>query len=167
MDIDEKQLEVARENAKKRQLSNVTFIKGNVYELPFKDSTFDAVLAHTLLIHLNDQLGVLKIFHRLLKRGGVVGISDDDWGTHIESPETSFTGKSIKLMAKVIKHNGGNPYYSRHLRSLMIKAGFTRNEGHAIASEYYGTLKETQRIVSVVNRILSDPDYGNGLGYTG
>lgn len=81
IDVDEGQLEVARANAKERGLTNVSFEQANVYALRFADSSFDAVLAHTILVHLDDPLRALREFKRLLKPGGVVGISDDDLDT--------------------------------------------------------------------------------------
>lgn len=159
VDMDERQLEIGRQKAEERGITNITFEKADVYALPYAKESFDAILAHTLLIHLNDQIRVLKIFHSLLKPSGVVGISDDDWGTSIDSPMSPFSGKNIELMAKVIQYHGGNPFYSRHLRSLLIEAGFDKNEGYALAPEFYGTLTETRRVASVVNDILSSPDF--------
>jgi ubiquinone/menaquinone biosynthesis C-methylase UbiE len=77
LDTDSEQLEIARSQAQKRGLTNVNFEIANVYELPFADASFDAVLAHTLLIHLNDPLKALKEMRRILKPGGIVAISDD------------------------------------------------------------------------------------------
>lgn len=159
VDMDERQLEIGRQNAEKRGIKNVVFEKADVYALPYAKESFDAILAHTLLIHLSDHIRVLKVFHSLLKPSGVVGISDDDWGTSIDSPMSPVSGKNIELMAKVIQYHGGNPFYSRHLRSHLIEAGFEKNEGYALAPEFYGTLTETRRIVSVVNNILSSPEF--------
>lgn len=33
-----------------------------------------------------------------------------------------------------MRHNGGDPFYSRHLRALLLQAGFARTEGHALAA---------------------------------
>jgi len=74
-------------------------------------------------MHLPDHASILKTFYGLLKPGGFVGISDDDWGTAVQTPESVYSGKGIELMAKVIKYNGGDPYYSRNLRSLLTEAG--------------------------------------------
>lgn len=159
VDMDERQLKIGRQMAKERGITNVTFETANVYELPFSPESFDAIIAHTLLIHLNDQVKALKEFYRLLKPGGIVGISDDDWGTAVQSPESPLSGRNLELMAKYIEHNGGNPFYSRHLRSYMTQAGFKKNEGYALAPEHYGNLDETRRIVSVANGILQSSDF--------
>jgi SAM-dependent methyltransferase len=161
IDIDESQLEIARANAIERGLTNVSFEQGDVYALRFDDGFFDAVLAHTLLIHLNDQLRALRVFHRLLKPGGVVGISDDDWDTFIFSPENPFILKFIQLLEKVMQHNGGNPFYSRHLRGLLLEAGFKKTEGYAVAADHYGRLEETRRAAAVMSGVLHSPDWAS------
>ena len=158
VDKDESQLEVARANAKERVLTNVSFEQGDVYTLRFADRSFDAILAHTLLFHLEDQLRALREFRRLLRPGGVVGVSDDDWATWTASPEDPFLRKSISLFTQVIQHNGGNPFYSRHLRGLMLEAGFKRTEGFAIAADFRGRLEETRGGADILGGIFRSPD---------
>jgi len=161
IDIDRSQLEIARANAKERELTNVSFEQGDVYSLRFDDGSFDAVLAHTLLIHLDDPLRALRVFHRLLKPGGVVGVSDDDWDTIVFSPENPFIPKFIKLILQVMQYNGGNPFYSRHLRGLLLEAGFKKTVGYAVAADHYGWLEETQRAAAVICGVVQSPDFAN------
>lgn len=158
IDMDESQLEVARTNAKKRGLTNVSFEQGDVNALRFADNSFDAVLAHTLLIHLDDQLRALREFKRLLKPGGVVGISDDDLDTITFSPENPFFRKFVNLMIQMMQYNGSDPFYSRHLRSLLLEAGFSKTEGHAVAADHYGRLEETRRVATIIEGIFRSPD---------
>lgn len=51
-------------------------------------------------------------------------------------------------------HNGGDPFYSRHLRSLLLEAGFSKTEGHAVAADHYGRLEETRRLATVLEDIF-------------
>jgi len=161
LDMDETQLEIARQSAKERGLSNVTFEQGNVYQLRFAEETFDAVLAHTLLYHLNNQLKALKEFRRVLKPGGIVAISDDDLDTITVSPDDPIAHKLIGIMKNTVLFNGGNPFYSRHQRRLLLEAGFARTEGFAVAAEHYGRLEETRRMANIIRRLLNDPVLGN------
>ena len=158
IDMDESQLAIARQGAIERRLANVSFRQGNVYALPFEAATFEAVLAHTLLIHLSDPLRALREIRRVLKPGGVAGISDDDWRTMTYSPDHPLMEKIISLWTRVIQHNGGNPHYARHLRSLLLQAGFAKTEGHAVAADYYGTLEETRRLATIQTRFFRNPD---------
>lgn len=157
IDMDEKQLQIARTNAEKRRLTNVSFEPGNIYQLRFDTSSFDAALAHTLLYHLSDPLGAIKELRRVLKPSGIVAISDDDMDTMTFSPDHPIPQKLVDLMKRVIIFNGGSPFYSRNLRSLLLQAGFKRTEGFAVAADYYGKLEETRRMAYVMSQQLSDP----------
>jgi len=161
IDLDESQLQIARASAQQRGLHNVSFEAGNAYALRFADASFDAVLAHTLLYHLNDQVRALREFHRVLKPGGVVGISDDDLATVAFSPDLPFWHRAIELWTRVMRHNGGNPFYSRHVRGYLRKAGFEKTAGFAVAADYYGTLQETRRWAAFVNGVYRSPDFAD------
>ncbi|MGI0090067.1 MAG: class I SAM-dependent methyltransferase [Nitrososphaerales archaeon] len=160
IDLDDEQLDFARSEAVKRGVKNVRFEQAGVYRLPFPDSAFDAVLAHTLLMHLNDPPKALREMRRVLKKpGGVIGVFDDDFGSFFFSPPTPLLEKATKMLIQIIEMNGGSPFYSRNLRHLLLESGFTKTEGHAVAAEYYGTLEETKRFadafVEVVRRQLA------------
>lgn len=159
IDLDESQLEVACANAHERGLTNISFEQGNAYTLRFADNSFDAVLAHTLLYHLSNQVRALREFHRVLKAGGVAGIADDDLGTVTFSPDLPFLHREIELWTQVMRHNGGNPFYSRHLRGLMLEAGFEKTVGVAVAADHYGTLDETRRFASILGGVFQSPDF--------
>jgi ubiquinone/menaquinone biosynthesis C-methylase UbiE len=158
IEVDEGQLAVARQRAVERGLANVSFQQGNVYALTFEEGTFDAVLAHTLLMHLSDPLRALQEIRRVLTPGGLAGISDDDWQTFTYSPQHPLMEKIVNLWIQVMRHNGGNPHYSRHLRGLMLQAGFVRTEGHAVAADYYGNLQETRRLAGIHTRMFRNAD---------
>lgn len=159
VDLDENQLAIARAAASTRNLANTRFRVASVYELPFADASFDVVLAHTVLFHLSDQLRALKELRRVLAPGGIVAISDDDWATWVVSPEDSPVRRVMaELGPELIIASGGNPFYSRHLRRLLLEAGFARTEGFAVAAEYYGRLEETRRLANVIIRQLQNPD---------
>lgn len=158
IDVDESQLAIARQRALERGLANVSFQQGNVYALAFEDASFEAVLAHTLLLHLSDPVRALREIRRVLKPGGLAGISDDDWRTFTYAPDHPCMEKIAKLWTQVMRHNGGNPYYSRQLRALLLQAGFARTEGHAVAADYYGNLEETRRLARIQTRMFRNPD---------
>ncbi len=166
IDLDNEQLNFARSEAVRHGVKNVRFKQASVYQLPFPDSTFDAVLAHTLLMHVNDPPKALKEMRRVLKKpGGVIGVFDDDFGSFFFSPPTPLLEKATKLLIKIIEQNGGSPFYSRNLRHLLLESGFKKTEGHAVAAEYYGTLEETRRFadayVGVIRRQLSKTVIGD------
>lgn len=73
IDINDEYVEKAKklvENTKKASVK-----KGSIYELPFKDKTFDAVVCSEILEHLDDEETALKEIHRVLKPGGIFLVS--------------------------------------------------------------------------------------------
>ena len=66
IDISKKAINQARKNS-----SGVKFSQGNVYKLPFRDKSFDAVLMFDLLEHLDDPPKSLLEIRRVLKPGGI------------------------------------------------------------------------------------------------
>jgi SAM-dependent methyltransferase len=157
VDLDAGQLAVARAEAERRGLTNIRFEVGNIYDLPFPDATFDAVLAHTLLFHLSDPLRALRVLRRMLKPGGVACVSDDDWSTRVFSPAEPLMQRLWEIITRLWEYNGASPFYARHLRGLMLEAGFARSEGHAIAADHYGTSAETRHFADFTGSLLGNP----------
>jgi ubiquinone/menaquinone biosynthesis C-methylase UbiE len=159
VDRDAGQLELGRAAAVARELGNVRFEVGTVYELPFAAASFDAALAHTLLFHLCEPLRALQELRRVLVPGGLAAVSDDDWSTWVVVPEDSAMHWMMRTFApREVAANGGNPFYVRNLRRLLLDAGFARAEGLALAPEYYGTLEETRGYAAMCERILRTPE---------
>jgi hypothetical protein len=65
-------------------------------------------------------------------------VSDDDLGTVVISPDRPELRVAPRLFECAVAREGGNARYSRHLRTLMLEAGFARTQGVAHAPEVYG-----------------------------
>ena len=48
----------------------MTFLKGDVYNLPFEDGTFDVVHTHQAVAHFHDHVKAIKELIRVTKKGG-------------------------------------------------------------------------------------------------
>ncbi|HSH41309.1 MAG TPA: methyltransferase domain-containing protein [Arenicellales bacterium] len=57
------------------------FQAGDTRKLSLPGSGFDAVIAHTLISHVDDPVAVLKEAARLVKPGGLIGIFDGDYAS--------------------------------------------------------------------------------------
>lgn len=132
IDLNTAQSDEGRALARERGL-DIEFRSGDVYNLDFPDGSFDAVFAHTILQHLRDPVKALREIRRVLKPGGIVGVRDEDWRTVLLEPSNPLLERALELLFRIWQHNGGNPFYPRHLRRLMLEAGFGRAVGSASA----------------------------------
>lgn len=71
----------ARLAAEEGIADRVEFRPGDSKSLEFGDGTFDAVVAHTLLSHVDDPLVALREAARVLGPGGMIGIFDGDYAS--------------------------------------------------------------------------------------
>ena len=161
IDLQPAQIERARALAAERGVANVRFEVGSVYALPMPDAAFDAVFAHTLLLHLRDPLRALREMRRVLGPGGVVGIADDDRGTFLLDPERPLITAMHRLFRTAIRHQGGNPCFGRQARRMLLEAGFAR----PIASPTFvpggaqGTLEDTRQFAAWLVDQLRQPAF--------
>jgi SAM-dependent methyltransferase len=144
IDVDPGQIEVARASAAERGIDNIEFLTASVYEAPFEDATFDVVYANAVLLYLREPVRALAEMRRVLRPGGVAAASDDDLGTVVITPERPELELAPRLFECAVAHEGGNARYSRHLRTLMLEAGFARTQGVAHAPEVYGDAESTR-----------------------
>ena len=61
--------------------SQLEFRAGDSRRLELADGDFDAVVAHTLLSHVDEPLSVLREAARLVRPGGMIGIFDGDYAS--------------------------------------------------------------------------------------
>lgn len=115
----------ARDHAHALNAVNVAFVVGSVYDLPFPDGVFDAAFAHQLLQHLADPVAALIETRRVLRRGGILGVRDADYGTMTHYPHDPRLDRWLEIYHAVTRHNGGEPDAGRRLPAWLRAAGFT------------------------------------------
>jgi SAM-dependent methyltransferase len=59
--------------------ARVRFELADTRSLALPDNSFDAIVAHTLLSHVEDPVAILSSARRLLRPGGVIAVFDVDW----------------------------------------------------------------------------------------
>lgn len=69
-------LALAREEAARRGLANVTFASGDAEELPYADESFDVVACRAAFHHFPRPERVLSEMRRIVRRGGRVVVAD-------------------------------------------------------------------------------------------
>ena len=132
IDREPSQVEAARVWAAEKNVGNVRFETGSIYEIPYPDASFEAVFAFTVLEHLREPQRAMREMLRVLKPGGVAGLNDPDYASQLQAPTSPGLQELNRLMLAFSEANA-SPYYARHQRHYLLEAGFARSEGYVFA----------------------------------
>jgi ubiquinone/menaquinone biosynthesis C-methylase UbiE len=132
VDLQQSMVERAQALAAERRIANVRFERGDAYELPFADGSFDAGLEHHVLMHLADPIRGLREVRRVLRPGGVLALRDPDVATTVQWPMTPELERFIELRMRAFALQGTDGRVGRKHRQLLLEAGFERAETRAV-----------------------------------
>ena len=76
IDMTPEMIENAREGASALDLSNVTFVEGEIEAFPFEDESFDVVISNGVIDLLPDKEVVFASIYRVLRPGGRIQFAD-------------------------------------------------------------------------------------------
>jgi SAM-dependent methyltransferase len=123
-EIEASQVNLARENAAKHQVSNVRFEVANIYELHFEDASFDAVFISAVMGNLQEPVRGLREAYRVLKHGGVIGVKEFDHGGDIVYPLEPALEKYGALYKRLRHEYGHDAESGRKTGAQLLDAGF-------------------------------------------
>jgi ubiquinone/menaquinone biosynthesis C-methylase UbiE len=121
VDREASQIELARAAT---EGAAVAFAVASIYELPFADASFDAVLSHAVFEHLARPADALSELRRVLRPGGVVGVCSSDWGGARIDPRNDDVELALRCHLRLRRQAGGDPYAGDRLPAQVAAAGF-------------------------------------------
>ncbi|HWQ20479.1 MAG TPA: methyltransferase domain-containing protein [Methanotrichaceae archaeon] len=124
IDISEDSLAKAQESSRARGLTNVSFQRADIFNLPFPESSFDHVFVCFVLEHLADPVKALGKLKGVLKPGGSITVIEGDHGSACFHPESSHARSAIQCLVDLQVRAGGDPLIGRRLYPLLRQVGF-------------------------------------------
>ncbi|HLZ95862.1 MAG TPA: arsenite methyltransferase [Candidatus Dormibacteraeota bacterium] len=76
VDMTDEMLELANGNKKKSGLTNATFLKGTIENVPLPDASIDVVISNCVINLAEDKGAVIKEAFRVLRPGGLFAVAD-------------------------------------------------------------------------------------------
>jgi ubiquinone/menaquinone biosynthesis C-methylase UbiE len=132
----------ARALANEKGVTNIHFVEGDANALDYPDGTFDVVVCHQVLQHVQDPVGMLKEMKRVAKVGGIVAARESDYGSFVWYPDVDGMEDWRSLYRKVAMANGGEPNAGRMVHAWARKAGFLVGDIKSSSSTWCYSTKE-------------------------
>jgi len=94
------------------RLTNVTFHRADIFDLPFARLSFDHVFVCFVLEHLDRPLEALTALRGLLRPGGTITVIEGDHGSTYFHPDSDFARKAISCQVALQARTGGDATYA-------------------------------------------------------
>jgi ubiquinone/menaquinone biosynthesis C-methylase UbiE len=116
LDMTDEMLALAEENRKKAGASNVTFLKGEIENIPLPDASVDVIISNCVINLSGDKRQVLREAFRVLKPGGRFAVSD----VVVRGDTPEAVRRSMELWVGCV----AGALEDEEYRTLLAEAGF-------------------------------------------
>jgi ubiquinone/menaquinone biosynthesis C-methylase UbiE len=97
IDASEDQINIAKENARAQNLTNVEFYSYSVYDIEKINASFDIVYSRFLLVHIEQPLLALKLMYSIVKSKGVLACDEQCLFAALTYPDSNAFTQSKNL----------------------------------------------------------------------
>jgi len=125
VDLSEDSISEAQKLIKALNINNVEFRQADIYNLPYKDETFDNVIICFVLEHLHNPKQALNELKRVLKNGGKIIAIEGDHGSAFFYPDSKYAHSAIDCLIQLQRQSGGNSNIGRELYPLLNSIGLS------------------------------------------
>lgn len=124
IDISETSVNEAKKVTEAAGITNVTFRRADVFNLPFPHEAFDHIFVCFVLEHLARPVFALEMLKQVLKTGGTITVIEGDHGSAYFHPDSEPARMAIQCQIELQRRAGGNALIGRELYPLLYQAGF-------------------------------------------
>lgn len=124
LDISETSVMQARDRLWEAGLTQVRFLSGDIFQLPFESESFDHIFVCFVLEHIPRPVAAMDCLKTLLVPGGTITVIEGDHGSTYFYPDSIAAHKAIQCQVELQRRAGGNADIGRALYPLVDAAGF-------------------------------------------
>ena len=103
----------------------MTFLRADIFALPFAAAAFDHVFVCFVLEHLPRPAEALRRLRAMLKPGGIMTVIEGDHGSTYFHPKSEHARRAVQCLVDLQARAGGNSLIGRELYPLLVQAGFS------------------------------------------
>lgn len=128
IDNSAEQIELARQQASARGLTNVEFQTADAYSPRLPEGSFDLAYCRLVLMHLTQPADALRTMRSLVKPGGIVFCEEMDLGCWLCDPPASAMSQFFELNVALGELRGEHFRLGSSLHQVFREAGLERPE---------------------------------------
>ncbi|HEX6580150.1 MAG TPA: arsenite methyltransferase [Actinomycetota bacterium] len=135
LDMTDEMLDLARENARKADATNVEFLRGFIEDIPLPDASVDVIISNCVINLSIDKPRVIREMFRTLRPGGRLGISDIVAANELTPEERAERGSYVGCIAGALSFDE----YEAELRAAGF-IGISIGPTHKAADEMHSAI---------------------------
>ena len=140
LDMTDEMLELANRNKAAAGLHNVEFLKGFIEVIPLPDEAVDVVISNCVINLSADKSAVFAEMHRVLRRGGRIGITDVVADDELTADDRNARGSYVGCIAGALSFE--------EYEAGLTGVGFTDIEvtsSHAVADGMHSAIVKARK----------------------